>query len=64
MQRDTAYRLSEFFEFRCWTQLRFIREWVIDDIEAGFFSDESGDLVLSEHELDQLRRICEFYRKG
>jgi hypothetical protein len=49
---------------RCWTKLRFIREWVIDDIEAGFFADDSGDLVLTAHELSQLRWICEFYRKS
>jgi hypothetical protein len=64
MQRDTAYRLSEFFEMKCQTQLRFITKSVIDDIEGGCFSDASGDLVLSAHELDQLRTICEFYRKG
>lgn len=64
MRRDTAYRLSEFFEMKCQTQLRFITKSVIDDIEGGCFSDASGDLVLSAHELDQLRTICEFYRKG
>jgi hypothetical protein len=64
MERDTAYRLSEFFEMKCWTQLRFITKWVIDDIERGCFSDAGGVLVLSAEELDQLRTICEFYRKG
>jgi hypothetical protein len=64
LRRDTAHRLSEFFEMKCWTKLRFIREWVTDDIEAGFFSDASGDLVLSAQELRQLRWICEFYRKS
>ena len=64
MERDTAYRLSEFFEMKCRTQLRFITKSVIDDIEGGCFSDAGGDLVLSAEELDQLRTICEFYRKG
>lgn len=64
MQRDTAHRLSELFEMKCRTQLRSITQAVIDDIEGGCFSDASGDLVLSAHELDQLRIICEFYRKG
>ena len=64
MPSETAEKLSAFFEMRCWTKLRFIREWVIDDIEAGFFADDSGDLVLTAHELSQLRWICEFYRKS
>lgn len=64
MQRDTAHRLSEFFEMKCRTQLRFITQSVIDEIEGGCFGDASGDLVLSAEELDQLRTICEFYRKG
>jgi hypothetical protein len=64
MPSETAEKLSVFFEMRCWTKLRFIREWVIDDIEAGFFADDSGDLVLTAHELSQLRWICEFYRKS
>ena len=64
MERDTAYRLSEFFEMKCRTQLRFITQRVIDDIEQGCFSDAGGVLVLSAEELDDLRTICEFYRKG
>jgi hypothetical protein len=64
MERVTAYCLSEFFEMKCWTQMRFITQSVIDDIERVCFSDASGDLVLSAEELDQLRMICEFYRKG
>jgi hypothetical protein len=64
MRSETAWKLSVFFEMRCWTKLRFIREWVIDDIEGGFFADDNGDLVLTKHELEQLRSICVFYRKG
>jgi len=63
MKSETAFRLSDFFEFRDWTQLWCFTDNVIHDIEARQFADASGDLVLPDQEIEQLRRICEFCRK-
>ena len=63
MKSESAFRLSDFFEFRDWTQLWSFTDKVIDDIAAKQFADASGDLVLPEPEIEQLRRISEFCRK-
>ena len=63
MQSDTAHRLSDFFNFRDWTQLWVFTDRVIDDIRAREFGDSSGDLVLSEEELEDLRFTAQVCRK-
>ena len=63
MERPTAQRLSDFFEYDDWKQLCVFTDKAIADIRAGELGDASGDLVLSEEDLGHLRFTAEFCRQ-